>query len=62
MFVPVELFCIHTRLSFDPFGCVAKNGAQHADYYAEGFSERPATAWSRRDNPERSSGHRRVAE
>jgi len=24
MFVTVELFCIHTSLSFDPFGCVAK--------------------------------------
>jgi hypothetical protein len=24
MFVTVERFCIHTSLSFDPFGCVAK--------------------------------------
>jgi hypothetical protein len=54
MFVAVELFCIPTNLSFDPFGCVAKNGAQHADYHAEGLSERPATAWSGRDNPKRS--------
>ena len=35
-----------------------KEGYHHADHYVEGFSERPATARARRNNSERSSGHR----
>src|SRR5260221_2956993 len=40
----------------------SEKGPQHADYDAEGSIDYPATAWTGRDNPERSPGHRRIAE
>ncbi|MEH2499547.1 hypothetical protein V1294_006026 [Bradyrhizobium sp. AZCC 1678] len=53
---------VNTGLSFDPSAASRKEEHDHGDNDAEGFGERPATAWARRDNSERSSRHRRTAE
>jgi hypothetical protein len=49
-------------LSFDPLDASRKEEHDHGDYDAEGFGKPPAAARARRNNTERSSGHRRTAE
>jgi hypothetical protein len=49
-------------LSFGLIICGANKENNHADHYAEGFSERAAITWARRNASKRSSGHRCVVE
>jgi hypothetical protein len=53
---------LNTGLSFDPSTASRNQEHDHGDNDAEGFGERPATARARRDDTERSSRHRRIAE